>query len=153
MCVVHAYTDLQYDFIVRVFVFVLYMYDCVTGTCSTNKWKKRNSSAVLKYKKKWFDSGDCDDDALFIYFCRQTDLALHHAWARTTVFFKRIYLIIWMYPVRCIYVHDESVAALYVCRRPISFINNVRSVRTLFSRIFKIIQLNDCVNCLWWSRA
>lgn len=47
-----------------------------------------------------------------------------------------------------------SVAALCICRRPISSINNVRSVRILFSRIFiKIIQLNDCVNCSWWSRA
>lgn len=32
--------------------------------------------------------------------CRQTTLALHHAWARTTVFFRRIYLIIWMCPER-----------------------------------------------------
>lgn len=32
--------------------------------------------------------------------CRQITLALHHAWARTAVFFRRIYLIIWMCPER-----------------------------------------------------
>lgn len=79
--------------------------------------KKTNSST-----QKWFDSGDCDDDdALFILLCRQTALALHHAWARTTVFFDWIYLIICMCPER--YTAHISIFVSWCVRRRIVYLS------------------------------